>query len=137
MQPTINLGDRLIADMHFYRHEKPRRGDVVIFRRDNLWVMKRVICAGGCTVEGRNEAVLVDGKPLSESYVVHTGEQLPAPELVNFGPIHVPSGKIFVIGDNRDVSLDSRTFGPIDVSTVVGKPLYIVRPLRRKGIVIH
>jgi type IV secretory pathway protease TraF len=45
--------------------------------------------------------------------------------------------KLFAIGDNRDVSLDSRTFGPIDISSVVGKPLYIVRPLSRKGVVVH
>jgi signal peptidase I len=138
MEPSIQLGDHLIVDKHFYRLHKPTAGDVAIFRRGNLLIVKRIICTGGCTVTGRDKALLVGGKELSEPYVIHTmGQQVPAPEVANFGPVRVPDGKLFIVGDNRDVSLDSRTFGPVDASSLIGRPLYVVRPFARAGTIIH
>jgi signal peptidase I len=72
--------------------------------------------------------VSLNGTDLNESYVEHTGE--PTDDLMNFGPLTIPPHKLFFMGDNRDLSLDSRMpeFGLIDESAVLGKALYIVTP---------
>jgi len=72
--------------------------------------------------------VALNGADLSENYVEHTGEV--TGDLMNFGPVTIPAHKLFVMGDNRDISLDSRTaeFGLIDESAILGKALYIVAP---------
>jgi signal peptidase I len=110
-----------------YRRAMPNPYEVVLFRRGKIPFVKRVIAGPGSTIEGRAGKVFVDGKYLSEDYVRHTGT--PVPELVDFGPISIPTGKVFVMGDNRDVSYDSRLpeFGLVDVGDVLGKPLYIYR----------
>lgn len=112
--------------------------EVILFRRDKVPFVKRVIAGPGNIIEGRAGEVLVDGKRLSEAYVQHEGT--PIPELVDFGPTLIPAGKLFVMGDNRDVSYDSRVrdFGLVDVSDVLGKPLYIYRSNRGwRGRDIH
>lgn len=127
MEPTIGNGNLLVADMVAYRRAMPNPYEVVLFRRGKIPFVKRVIAGPGSTIEGRAGKVFVDGKYLSEDYVRHTGT--PVPELVDFGPISIPTGKVFVMGDNRDVSYDSRLpeFGLVDVGDVLGKPLYIYR----------
>jgi signal peptidase I len=127
METTIRKGDWFVADMFAYRHSGPRPFEVVVFRRDKTPFVKRVIAGPGSMIEGKAGEVLVDGKHLSEPYAQHTGDPLPV--LVNFGPTLIPAGKLFVMGDNRDVSYDSRIseFGLVDVVDVVGKPLYIYR----------
>jgi signal peptidase I len=138
MEPSIRPGDHLIVDKRFYRSHKPATGDIAVFRHGNLLIVKRIICAGFCTVVGHDKTVLVDDEVLSEPYVIHImDEQVVAPELANFGPVRVPDGKLFIVGDNRDVSLDSRTFGPVEASSIIGRPLYLVRPFARAGTVIH
>jgi len=127
METTIEKGNLFVADLFAYRYSTPRPYEVIVFRKDNIPFVKRVIAGPGSTIEGKAGEVLVDGKRLSEPYVQHTGP--PSPDLDNFGPTLVPAGKLFVIGDSRDVSYDSRTgaFGLIDVKDILGKPLYIYR----------
>jgi len=136
MEPTIRKGDRIVADMHYYRSRAPNRGDTILFKRENIFYVKRVIAAGGDSVEGRNQVIYVNGKKLYESYVEHIGD---APEWANtFGPVSVPTGKFFVMGDNRDYSLDSRSedYGFVDQPSTVGKPLYVFES-DRAGQSIH
>jgi signal peptidase I len=128
METTVEKGDHILADHWYYRSRTPKRGDIVLYRRDGVTYVKRVIATGGNTIEGKAGAVFVDGGLLSEPYARHVGNA--PPRLNDFGPFLVPTGKLFVIGDNRDVSFDSRMAGPIDAGSVVGKALYIYRSER-------
>jgi len=134
------------------KFESPRRGDVIVFaypRDPSLNYVKRVIGLGGDTVEMRDGQVRVDGVPLSEPYVqrvdpYHDGAD---PEFLwqrdhlittssderrqyrptrdNWGPLLVPLGKYFVLGDNRDNSSDSRYWGFVDATAVRGRPMVV------------
>ncbi|MEO6121341.1 MAG: signal peptidase I [Acidimicrobiales bacterium] len=84
--------------------------------------IKRVIGLPGETVEGRDGGVVIDGRHLVEPYLP------PAARTGDFGPVEVPAGKLFVMGDNRGGSSDSRVFGPIDRSSVVGRTVLRVWP---------
>lgn len=130
MEPTIRVGDRFVADMHYYRAHHPKNGEIVIFRKDGLFIVKRVIALDGQFVSGKDDQIYVDGRIIFEPYVQHLGNG-PA-WLRTFGPVRVPPGFIFVMGDNRDLSLDSRSpeYPRIPEEWLVGKPLYTVYSTR-------
>lgn len=95
--------------------------------------MKRVIAIGGDTILGSDNKVILNGKELIEPYANH---QESAPEnMKSFGPIQIPQHRLFVMGDNRDFSLDSRSpeFGLIDESSIIGKPLYLITRSRNRS----
>ena len=115
MHETLVEGDRVLVNKVSYHLHDVHRGDVVVFRKPpNLDVseddlIKRVVALPGETVQGRGGKVYVNGAPLDEPYVeplCHgTGD---------FGPTTVPAGTLWVMGDNRCNSSDSRVFGPIE-----------------------
>jgi signal peptidase I len=136
MEKTIREGDRIIADMNYYRSRNPGKQDVIMFKREDIFFIKRVIGTPGDSVSAKEGVIYVNGEPLDEAYVQHIGEP---PEWANdFGPETIPDGKYFVMGDNRDVSLDSRSpdFGLVPASSVVGKPLYVFGS-ERDGKPVH
>lgn len=131
MEPTIMLRERIFVDMHYYHEHQERRGDVVIVRRRldlsaDVLVVKRIIAIGGDTIEGKDQQVFLNGQILSEPFVRHKFPVRTDPELDAFGPVAVPNGRFFVMGDNRDISLDSRTpdFGLVGAKSIVGRALY-------------
>lgn len=127
MEDTVSMGSRVMVDRWYYSHAKPAEGEVVIYRNiQGLYLIKRVIAGAGTTIEGRQGAILVNNQRISESYVKHSGGA--SFDMNNFGPEMIPEGKLFVMGDNRDISLDSRSqeIGPIDASWLIGKPLYAI-----------
>jgi signal peptidase I len=128
MEKTIEQGDYIVADSS---SRSPRRQEVFVFLRNKTFWVKRVMALGGDSIQGKNGAVLVNGQYLEEPYVEHTGKA--SPWMNNFGPITIPAGELFVMGDNRDVSLDSRSveFGPVSARSIVGKPLYVFNTGRR------
>ena len=122
MYPTLDKGDRVLVDKVSYRLYAINRGDVVVFERPPgvpdtsiKDLIKRVVGLPGDTVEGRDGGVYVNGRLLEESYLP------PGTITIAFPARKVPKGEIFVMGDNRSNSSDSRVFGPIDEDLVVGR----------------
>ena len=109
MEPTLYLGQHLILDKLVFKFREPERGEIIVFRSpvgEDHESVKRVIAKEGDTIEIRTKEVLVNGEKLFEPYVKHTrpGELLDGD---NLGPLTVPPGSLFVLGDNRDTSSDS------------------------------
>lgn len=140
MEPTIQHGDSVIVDTRAYRSSPPQYRDVIVFlREDGSFCAKRIIAIGGDTIEGRSDRIMVNGNLINESYIQHSETKSAVDDeppvydwMHSFGPITVPASKYFVIGDNRDVSLDSRSpeFGFANRDKVVGKVLYVYRVAR-------
>ncbi len=132
MLPAISPGDRVMVDLRSYRNARPRPSDLVVVKRQDAdaLVVRRLIATGGMTISGKKGAIYLDAAPIDEPYVQHEGS--PLPQLVDFGPIQIPPGKLFVMGDNRDISLDSRMaqFGLVDESAVMGRVLYTLTSRR-------
>ena len=126
MEPTISVGDKFVTDTHHYWNQPERRGDLVLLRREDAITVKRIIAIAGDSIRGNDRQIFLNGQKQDEPYINHEFGRGVSPQLDNFGPVTVPAGKFFVMGDNRDVSLDSRTasFGFVDASAIVGKALY-------------
>jgi len=125
----LGLGGHQFIHHRFPGFRKPRRGDIIVFRypvdlRKDF--IKRCVAVEGQTVAVRNKVLYVDGQPQNEPYVLHEDERIIPRDLGprdNFGPIVVPKGFIFMMGDNRDNSLDSRFWGPLPIELVKGKAI--------------
>ncbi len=132
MLPTIQLGDMLLANKFIFRFESPQYGDVVVLddpTGETPMLIKRVIAVGGQTVDVRDDKVWVNGKPLVEPYT-HGLPTLPGSVPL---PITLSAGTVWVMGDNRTHSKDSRWLGPQPVSAVHGKAFVVYWPLSRLG----
>ena len=130
MRPAIRPGDRIVADMSFFSHQAPARGDIVVLKspRTGNLMFERVIGVGGDTLESKGARIILNGLPLAEPYAVRSSvDGQYSPWLVQFDRMTVPSGKFFVMGDDRDLSWDSRSsdFGPVGAESFRAKALYI------------
>lgn len=125
MENTIAQGDHFVVDTKCYRRHSPMQPDVIVLLRSGTFYVKRIIAVGGQSVEGKDGVVYVDRKPLDEPYARHAGQ--PPKWMNDFAPVEVPLGQFFVMGDNRDVSLDTRSsqFGFVANGEIIGKALYI------------
>lgn len=155
MIPTLEIDDRVLVSMIAYKFDGPVQGDVIVFdspffqndlqesfgqkvMRNVLEsvgiraagvqdMIKRVGAVGGDRLEIRDNRVLVNGVALNEPYLV------PESRMRDMAPMYVPAGHVWVMGDNRNNSRDSRRFGPIPTDNVVGRAFVRIWPVPRWG----
>jgi signal peptidase I len=149
MKPTLNVGDRVLVNKLSYDLHDVNRGDIVVFEAPPRAqsggiedLVKRVIGRPGETVTFRDGQVFIDDRPLNEPYLedgvttTPSGETIPpgcgAPANGEPGCV-VPPGTVFMMGDNREASKDSRVFGPIEQDTIVGRVFVRIWPLSDLG----
>jgi len=135
MEPTLQIGDRILVSKFAYRVGAIDRGDVIVFHyplNPGKDFVKRVVARGGETVELRDGVVLINDTPIRELYptALAGGDRACTS---NYGPQKIPEDQLFVLGDNRCNSEDSRFFGFVPVENVVGKALLIYWPPQRIG----
>ncbi|GGE43744.1 signal peptidase I [Pullulanibacillus camelliae] len=129
MMPTLQNGNRLIVNKIDYDFKQPKRFDIIIFHAtptDDY--VKRVIGLPGDTIQYKNDTLYINGKKYNEPYLKQFKQELVTGNLTNnftlesiTGQSKVPKGKVFVLGDNRRNSQDSRVFGFVDMDKIVGK----------------
>lgn len=122
MLPWLHSGDRIFVNVADQARSDLHDGDVIVFRHKDGIVLKRIVAMPGETISGVNRRVFRNGRPLDEPYLAPaTGDDSPA--LITFATRTVGQGEVFVMGDNRDRSLDSRyiEYGPVRISDVIGK----------------
>jgi signal peptidase I len=135
MLPTLEIDDRLVVEKVSYYFNPPERGDIVVFwppetltppgeRRDAF--IKRIIGLPGDVVEIRDGKVFVNEEPIEEDYIQE-------PPNYQWGPEEVPQGEYLVLGDNRNSSYDSHSWGFVPEENIIGKALVRFWPPRRLG----
>lgn len=132
MQPTIAISDRVLVNKFIYRFDSPQPGQVVVFTDptgETPALIKRVVAVAGQTVDLREGTVYVDGQALDEPYT-HAKPSDPGSVPM---PFTVPEGRIWLMGDNRTNSKDSRWIGAQPVSAVLGQAFAIYWPVERIG----
>lgn len=136
MESTLQLQDRVLVNKVSYRLHDINRGDIIVFKRPDLSpeddvkdLIKRVVAVPGESIEGRDGVIYIDGDRLIEPYL----EAGVASTSFDFGPIEIAEGTIFVMGDNRERSYDSRYFGTIPQDDVRGRAFVLFWPLDRLG----
>jgi len=157
MENTLMIGDRVLVSKFLYRFSEPKYGQVIVFvspfgdtnpkvdrgpignffnsiaedlglKSAEKDFIKRVIATEGQTIQAKQGVMFVNNVKLHEPYLHDSG---PIPD---YGPTKVPKGKIFVMGDNRNNSQDSRVFGPISKSTILGRAFVLIWPPGRVHI---
>jgi len=136
MVPTLDVGDRIMVQKAFFNWHQVREGDIVVFThppRDHCGgpagtdLVKRVIALPGQTIYSAGGILYVDGRRLSEPYLPPRDPLgPPIPGATRRDPFHVPRGKFYVMGDNRAISCDSRFWGPINGSTIIGSVVLLL-----------
>ncbi|MBO4364894.1 MAG: signal peptidase I [Eggerthellaceae bacterium] len=137
MEPTIMIGDKVFSEKVSYYTEGVQPGEIVTFADPEMpsrTLIKRCVAVGGQTIDLVDGVVYVDGEAQAEPYA--QGLTYPLTSAVGVSveyPYTVPEGYIWVMGDNRDNSADSRYFGAVPESSVSGHAFFVYWPLSRMG----
>ncbi len=127
MEPALYPNDRTIVTKFAYWFSDPKPGDVIILVppqiNDGRDFVKRVVAIGGNLVQIKNGKLYVNGRPSKGDYKTMPGDHS------SFGPYRIPKNDVFVLGDNRPVSQDSRWFGPVPKKNIVGKVVLTFWPI--------
>jgi signal peptidase I len=132
MEPTLHDAELVVVNRLAYRWGGPQRGDIVVFRfplEPDRRFIKRIIGLPGEYVVIRDGQVIVDGVPLTEPYIAA------APRYS--GEWDIQPGQVFVLGDNRNNSSDSQTWGPLPLAQVIGKAVIVYWPPPEMGLIPH
>ena len=135
MESTLDIGDRILVWKAFFNWHDVHQGDIVVFTHPpldhcpgpaNTDLVKRVIALPGQTIYSAGNNIYIDGRRLAEPYLPAHDPLGPAiPSATRQAPFHVPSGDFYVMGDNRAISCDSRYWGPIKGTSIVGKAVLL------------
>ncbi len=134
MVPTLEVHDRVLVNKLSYKAHSVHRGDIVVFERPPndagtiRDLIKRVVAVQGDTIESRNDTLFVNDQPVKEPYRATASIGNPVTRRT------IAQGQVFVMGDNRTNSSDSRVFGPIDESTIVGRAFVKIWPISAFGL---
>ena len=135
MEPTLHNHERLFVNIAAIKMGEVKRGDIVIIKGEDLNYVKRVIGLPGDVIEMRNDHLIVNGITLQEPYLAENKKAADSkgwPLTEDFGPLTVPSGEYFVMGDNRQRSMDSRNgLGLIKEESLIGKSEFVIFPLKK------
>jgi signal peptidase I len=136
MVPTLGVYDRVLVRKAFFTWRDVRQGNIVVFRHPPLDhcpgprdgdLVKRVIALPGQTIYSAGNSIYVNGRLLAEPYLPHDDPLgLPIPDASSQHPYRVPPGEFYLLGDNRAISCDSRYWGPIKDSSIVGQVVLVV-----------
>jgi signal peptidase I len=130
MEPTLTNGDRVLVARFSYRFGAPKRGDIIVFHPPTSpkeEYIKRVVGLAGDRVAVHDGKLWINGEAQDEPYIKET------PMVGTFPEVTVPEGAVFAMGDNRNNSGDSRFFGPVPLSSILGKAFFLYWPLARIG----
>ncbi|WP_353928982.1 signal peptidase I [Okeanomitos corallinicola TIOX110] len=138
MYPTLHIGDRLVVEKLSYHLQPPKNGDVVVFRTppglkergydENQAFIKRVIAVPGQTIGIVNGKVYLNNQPIQEDYIAEPANQ-------PFTSVEVPENQLFVMGDNRNDSNDSRYWRFLPRKNIIGRAIFRFWPLNRIGLI--
>jgi signal peptidase I len=133
MEPTLHIGDKLYVEKITYKISDIERGDIVVFKappasHHDEDMIKRVIALPGETIEIKNGIVYVNDQPLDEPYEAEKPSN-------DFAKITVPEDQLFMMGDNRNNSLDSRFWGTLPIENVIGKAFVRYYPFTDAGVI--
>jgi signal peptidase I len=133
MEPSLHNGQRLLVDKIVYRIRPPQRGEIVVFRYPadpRRRFIKRVMGLPGDQIEVRRHKLYINGVAVEESYIN-------GPTYGDFGPFIVPENTVFVLGDNRNNSDDSRfsDVGAVPLELIVGRALFVYWPPSRISVI--
>ncbi len=131
MEPNLHTAQRVVVEKVTYRFSHgPRRGNIIVIDLPNQsdMLIKRVIGLPGETIEVRGGEVYIEGERLEETWKVNRGGG-------NYGPKTIPPLHVFVMGDNRGASNDSRNFGPVNIEYIVGHAWFSYWPMEYVGFV--
>lgn len=140
MFPTLHTEERILTNKLVYRFEEPKRGDIIVFTPPpqlNGDFVKRIIAIPGDTITLSKGQVYLNGELLNEPYLPPETKTVERAFLRDNKPFTVPAGNYMVFGDNRNFSSDSREWGPITKSEIIGKAWVRYWPFMSSGLVLH
>lgn len=139
MEPTFQTGDRIYIEKVSYRFSNPERGDIVVFKapptHDDLEFVKRIIAIPGDKLEIKDGDIYVNDNKIEETYLYKDTDTFPMTFVLANNPLIIPEDKYFVMGDNRNHSSDSREWGLVDRSEIVGRAIFRWWPVNNMGVV--